>query len=206
MMDRVGATKKIFVMILILLPIAYLTHCAFTGPTPERELRIVRARIPVLIAFYYENEEFFDLLLDLHRRFVESIADNEDDNFSVEVFIMDIFQDELNVSTQGPSTSGIFYPGNNPDFLSPYERKLIETTLMSRKGGLRNDRWLSAQIWEHFVSISVLSYSMSSFGIRSPVLTTEELQHTAIMRGTTWIMYASEINEDWMVSVQMHFR
>jgi len=80
---RKNKTLRIAAFIMIILACVFLTSCESRASRAQRIIDETAMLIPKFAKFYEENEDFFDLLLDLQSRYAESTRQSFHISFSI---------------------------------------------------------------------------------------------------------------------------
>jgi len=180
---------RIAFIIALALACLFMTACLSREARAQRQFNESSRDIPAAIEFYYENEVFFELLLEAKVRLQEHIelSDSQTHVMPPTIDFM-VHQGTLRVSAHAMSYSGIVRPGGHNDLFTPDELQLIETTLMSRI--VPRSSWSEGIVARVSTErISVMFTTSVSFG--SPVMSADEW-------GDPFrYSFAVELNESW---------
>ena len=185
--------KRIILIVFLVMLAGIITFCA---TWPQRVLNSAYRAIPEGIQFYEDNEEFFDLLLDIQNRIVAFDAENED---KIKKLSFDIyFGNEFRIS----EPDGYLYPGSRFDILTQDEWQLIDTTL--RKRERNGEKFISAEVSESHVVVHGF-FGEHSEDAEIFLMSPKEV---AIWKASIsrWKEYVEPFNDDWSIVIMTKFQ
>jgi len=176
--------------------VAFITYCSNAH---VRDFRHVEAQVPYVTQFYAENEAFFDLLLDIQRRWSEAKDELDDD--AITGVGISIFEDELEINCLGLFSPTVFNP--EEILFSNDELLFIESVLKRWNAEHPSERTSkSVSITEDEVYISVYVRNRANLGIMNPPQISEAPgrfeSDGRIGPGYVYIIW---LNDDWSIRI-----